>query len=60
MLSQHDGRFGPDVLVGWPNLLEMLAYSVWLTAVTWHAAQLRQQRPAGGRRPWLTTLDGGG
>ena len=48
MLSQHDGRFGPDVLIGWPNRLEVLAYSVWLTVVAWHAAQLRQQRPAVG------------
>jgi hypothetical protein len=48
MLAQHAGRFGPDVLVGWPNRLEMLAYSVWLTVVAWHAAQLPQQRPAGG------------
>jgi hypothetical protein len=48
MLSQHDGRFGPDVLVGWPNRLEVLAYSVWLTVVAWHAAQLRKQRPAVG------------
>jgi hypothetical protein len=46
MLSQHDGRFGPDVLVGWPNRLEMLAYSVWLMVVAWHAAQPRKQPPA--------------
>jgi hypothetical protein len=42
MLSQHDGRFGPDVLVGWPNRLEILAYSVWLMVVAWHATQLRK------------------
>lgn len=48
MLSQHDGRFGPDVLVGWPNRLEMLAYSVWLTVVAWHTAQLPKQSPAVG------------
>jgi Protein of unknown function (DUF998) len=48
MLSQHGGRFGPEVLVGWPNRLEVLAYSLWLLVVAWHAAQLRQQRPAGG------------
>jgi hypothetical protein len=27
MLSHHDGKFGPDVLVGWPNRLEVLAYA---------------------------------
>ena len=42
MVSQHDGRFGPDVLVGWPNRLEVLAYSVWLMVVAWHAARLRK------------------
>jgi hypothetical protein len=51
MLSQHDGRFGPEVLVGWPNRLEMLTYSVWLLVVAWHAAQPRKQQPvAGGDR----------
>jgi uncharacterized protein DUF998 len=48
MLSQHDGRFGPEVLVGWPNRLEVLAYSVWLTVVAWQAAQLRRQQPVVG------------
>jgi hypothetical protein len=28
MASQNDGKFGPDVLVGWPNRIEILAYSV--------------------------------
>jgi hypothetical protein len=48
MLAQHAGRFGPDVLVGLPNRLEMLAYSLWLTVVAWHAAHLWKQRPAVG------------
>lgn len=43
MLSQHDGKFGPEVLVGWPNRVEVLAYSVWLMTVAWHAIQLRSQ-----------------
>jgi Protein of unknown function (DUF998) len=46
MLSQHDGKFGPEVLVGWPNRLEVLAYSVWLMTVAWHAIQLRSQEAA--------------
>ena len=44
MLSQHDGKFGPEVLVGWPNRLEVLAYSVWLMTVAWQAIQLRSQQ----------------
>lgn len=41
MLSQSDGKFGPDVLVGWPNRLTVLAYSGWLMTVAWRAAQFR-------------------
>jgi hypothetical protein len=33
MVSQSGGRFGPDVLVGWPNRFEVVAYSVWLMVV---------------------------
>jgi len=36
------------VLVGWPNRLEVLAYSVWVMVVAWQAVQLRKQRPAVG------------
>ena len=44
MLSQSGGKFGPDVLVGWPNRIEMLAYCVWLMTVAWQAIKLRGQR----------------
>jgi hypothetical protein len=40
-LSQSGGKFGPDVLVGWPNRIEILAYSVWLMTVAWQAIKLR-------------------
>lgn len=33
MLSDSGGRFGPDVLVGWPNRLEVLAGCAWLLVV---------------------------
>ena len=33
MVSQSGGEFGPDVLVGWPNRIEIVAYSVWLMMV---------------------------
>ena len=44
MVLQSDGTFGPDVLVGWPNRFEMLAYSVWLMTVAWQVVKLCGQR----------------
>jgi hypothetical protein len=41
-LSQA-GEFGPEVLVGWPNRLLVIAYSVWIMALSWHAIQLNRQ-----------------
>jgi hypothetical protein len=35
MLSRSNGVFGPGVLVGWPNRLEMVTYCVWLMVVAW-------------------------
>jgi hypothetical protein len=40
MLPQNDGRFGPDVLIGWPNRLLLVAYDAWLIVVAWPAVQL--------------------
>jgi hypothetical protein len=42
LLSQSEGTFGPDVVVGWPNRLEILAYTVWPMVVAWCAVRLRQ------------------
>lgn len=39
-LSQSGGEFGPDVPIGWPNRLLLLAYGGWLMTVAWRAAQL--------------------
>jgi hypothetical protein len=44
MVSQNDGKFGPEVLVGWPNRFEILAYSVWLMVVAKQALRVRNQR----------------
>src|SRR5215203_1926897 len=44
MVSQNDGKFGPEVLVGWPNRFEILAYSVWLMVVAKQALRVRSQR----------------
>ena len=41
MVSQSGGKFGPDVLVGWPNRFEILAYSVWLMVVARQAIRVR-------------------
>jgi hypothetical protein len=43
MLPQSQGGFGPDVLIGWPNRLNMVANSGWLVMVAWGVAQLRGQ-----------------
>jgi hypothetical protein len=40
MVSQSGGEFGPDVLVGWPNRIEIVAYSVWLMTVAWQTVKL--------------------
>lgn len=45
MVSQSGGRFGPDVLVGWPNRIEIVAYSVWLMVVARQAIRLGAQHP---------------
>ena len=40
MLSKSNGTFGPDVLVGWPNRLEITGYVVWLITVAGQAIKL--------------------
>ena len=39
MLPQSGGKFGPDVLIGWPNQLFVVANSLWLMVVAWRAAR---------------------
>jgi hypothetical protein len=43
MLGRTQGKFGPDVLIGWPNRLVVLAYCAWLIAVDWRAVQFSQK-----------------
>jgi len=43
MLPQAGGRFGPDVLIGWPNRLMLLAYGAWLMVVSWRVVRLGRQ-----------------
>jgi hypothetical protein len=42
MVGQSGGDFGPDVLVGWPNRFEVVAYSVWLMVVARQAILVRE------------------
>jgi len=35
--------FGPEVLIGYPNRLFVMGYSLWLMVVAWHAIQLSRQ-----------------
>jgi hypothetical protein len=43
MVSLSGGKFGPEVLVGWPNRFEVVAYCVWLMTVAWQALKLCRQ-----------------
>jgi len=45
MVLPSDGKFGPDVLVGWPSRIEILAYSAWLMVVARQAIRVRGQKP---------------
>lgn len=38
-----DGKFGPNVPVGWPGRIEILAYCAWLMVVAWQAIRVRGQ-----------------
>jgi hypothetical protein len=40
MLSRSNGAFGPDVLVGWPNRVEVLTYCVWLMVAAHSATRV--------------------
>jgi cytochrome bd-type quinol oxidase subunit 1 len=44
MVSRSGGEFGPDVLVGWPNRIEIVAYSVWLMVVARQAIRVHSRR----------------
>jgi len=43
-LSRSGGEFGPDVLIGWPNRILIVAYSGWLMAVASQAVKLYGQK----------------
>jgi hypothetical protein len=41
-LPQNGGKFGPDVLIGWPNRIMMIGYCAWLMSVARQAVRLRR------------------
>lgn len=41
-LSQSGGKFGPGVLIGWPNRILMFAYDAWLIVVALRVVQLHK------------------
>lgn len=42
MVSQHVGQFGPEVKVGWPNRLEILAQCIWLMTLARQGLEVTQ------------------
>jgi hypothetical protein len=44
MLPRANGEFGPEVPIGWPNRLLVLAYSAWLMVAPWQAIRVGKQR----------------
>lgn len=44
MASMYDGHFGPDVRIGWPNRLIVVAYCSWLLATAAWTARLAGPR----------------
>lgn len=42
--ARHQGVFGPDTPVGWPNRIGILSGCVWLAIVAWQADRLGRQR----------------
>lgn len=46
VMFPDDGTFGPDVMIGWPNRLMIVAYSGWLMVVARQSIRVHgQQRP---------------
>jgi|SRR5215212_2963440 len=41
VMFPSDGKFGPDVLIGWPNRFFIATHAVWLITVAWQALKLQ-------------------
>jgi hypothetical protein len=38
-LGKNGGKFGPEVPIGWPNRLLVVAFAAWLIAISLHAGK---------------------
>lgn len=45
MLMQSGGKFGPEVLVGWPNRFEIITYCIWLIVVAYQIMMMHVKFP---------------
>jgi hypothetical protein len=43
LTTQYGGKFGPDVLVGWPNRFGVLAGCTWLLIVAWQVIKMQSK-----------------
>lgn len=41
--TRHQGTFGPDTPVGWPNRIGILGGCAWLAIIAWHSERLGRQ-----------------
>jgi hypothetical protein len=41
LTAQHAGVFGPDVPIGWPNRVGILAGCAWIMVIAWQATRIR-------------------
>jgi len=41
VMFPSDGKFGPDVLIGWPNRFFIATHAIWLITVAWQALRLQ-------------------
>ena len=44
LIAQSQNKFGPTVLVGWPNRVLIVAYAGWLMALAWLVLHLYKKR----------------
>jgi hypothetical protein len=56
LLPRHGGKFGPGVLVGFPNRLFVIACCVWLMTAAWGALRLRASKNGPRRGGLMSSL----
>ena len=43
LIAQSQNKFGPTVVVGWPNRVLIVAYASWMMALSWLVLQLHKR-----------------